>query len=226
MADRIDTRARYLRDFAAALCHEFKTPLTGIRGALELLGEHTMTDAERQRFLANAGADADRLALLVHRLLELARADMATTQAGHCALRHVVSGLDDVGISIVLQDDGDVPIGAELLTAVLRILAQNSRQAGARTATLRLDHHPTAVSIRYEDDGHGIPAGDRDRVFTPFFTSRRLHGGTGLGLPIARSLLSAGKAAIDLLPSTQGATLVLTFPAGRSFVREKIRPNR
>jgi len=226
MADRIDTRARYLRDFAAALSHEFKTPLTGIRGALELLGEHKMTDAERQRFLANAGADADRLALLVQRLLELARADMATTQAGHCTLRNVVSGLDDVGISIVLQDDGDVPIGAELLTAVLRILAQNSSQAGARTATLRLDHHPTAVSIRYEDDGHGISAGDRDRVFTPFFTSRRLHGGTGLGLPIARSLLSAEKAAIDLLPSTQGAAFVLTFPAGRSFVREKVRRNR
>ena len=57
MADRIERRSRYLRDFAAAVSHELKTPIAGIKGALELLTEHpTMSDAERARFLANAGA--------------------------------------------------------------------------------------------------------------------------------------------------------------------------
>ncbi len=212
MAARIGTRARYLRDFAAAMSHEFKTPLTGIRGALELLGEHEMTEEERDRFLANAGADADRLALLVQRLLELARADMATALDGRCDLHRVVREMGDLGLSIVVTGDGgELPIDAEPLSAVLRVLVENSRQAGAQTATLRLEHYATAVTLRYEDDGPGIPAGDRGRIFTPFFTSRRQQGGTGLGLPIARSLLSAGKGAIDLVPSTRGAAFLLSF---------------
>lgn len=212
MAARIDTRARYLRDFAAAMSHEFKTPLTGIRGALELLGEHDMTAAERDRFLANARADADRLVLLVRRLLELAQADMATGLGGRCDLATVVGAMGDAGVPLVVAAGGEVPVAAETLSAVLRVLAQNSAQAGARTAALRLDRRAEAVTLRYQDDGPGIPAGDRDRVFTPFFTSRRQQGGTGLGLPIARSLLSAAKATIDLMPSECGATFLLSFP--------------
>ena len=79
MAESIRRRSRYLRDFAHAVSHEFKTPLAGIRSALKLLGDHgqEMTPAERARFLANAGGDADRLTLLVSRLLDLARADIA-----------------------------------------------------------------------------------------------------------------------------------------------------
>src|SRR4029453_9226272 len=78
MAKRIEQGSRYLQDFAAAVSHEFKTPIAGIRGALELLEEHgdSMSAEERQRFTANAAADADRLQRLVQRLLDLARADL------------------------------------------------------------------------------------------------------------------------------------------------------
>ncbi len=79
MADAIARRSLYLRDFAHAVSHEFKTPLAGIRGAIEILEDHGdgMSEADRHRFQSNIAADADRLALLVTRLLELARADMA-----------------------------------------------------------------------------------------------------------------------------------------------------
>ena len=52
MAERIERRSRYLRDFAAALSHEFKTPIAGISGAIELLQDHegSMSDEERRRF--------------------------------------------------------------------------------------------------------------------------------------------------------------------------------
>ncbi|WP_155931718.1 histidine kinase dimerization/phospho-acceptor domain-containing protein [Methylopila sp. 73B] len=61
MAKEIERRSTYLRDFAAAMSHEFKTPLAGIRGALELLDEHgaEMDQSDRRRFLANATQDAD-----------------------------------------------------------------------------------------------------------------------------------------------------------------------
>src|SRR5690606_37273544 len=84
MAEAISIRSRYLKDFAAALSHEFKTPLAWIAGAVEILEDHhaTMSEADRRRFLANISADTARLTKLVSRLLDLARADMATPQAG------------------------------------------------------------------------------------------------------------------------------------------------
>lgn len=215
MAARIDARARYLRDFAAALSHEFKTPLAGIRGALELLGEHEMSPAERARFLANADADAQRLARLVQRLMELARADMAQRQTGACDPRAVCAGLADQGVALAVEGpQGPVPIDAETLAAILTILLENSAQAGARHAVLGIVPMPHAVLLSYADDGPGIPPGDRERVFEPFFTSRRAEGGSGLGLPIARSLLQAAGGSIALGTATRGgAAFIITLPA-------------
>lgn len=215
MAARIDARTRYLRDFAAAMSHEFKTPLTGIRGALELLAEHEMTLTERRRFLRNAAADADRLALLVQRLLELARADMAETRTGTSRLGNVVAGLNVEGMAVTVPVDGDVPIDAQTLGTVLHILAENSRQAGAATAWVTLEANAAGVSLRYADDGPGIPPRDRARIFEPFFTSRRAGGGTGLGLPIARSLLGGHGGTLTLDPDGSfegGAVFRLALP--------------
>jgi len=77
MARTLEDRADYIRGFAAHVSHEFKTPLTTIRGTVELLQEHfdSMSQEERARFLRNLEAEAERLARLVTRLLDLARAD-------------------------------------------------------------------------------------------------------------------------------------------------------
>ena len=65
------------------MSHEFKTPLTGIQGAVELLQDHPDMEADRRRrFLDNIAGDARRLSALVTRLLDLARADMARPEAG------------------------------------------------------------------------------------------------------------------------------------------------
>jgi signal transduction histidine kinase len=68
------------------------------------------------------------------------------------------------------------------------------------------------VRIQFADDGPGVPAGDRDRLFEPFFTSRRAEGGTGLGLPIARSLLAADGGSIALRRSETGACFEVVLP--------------
>ena len=59
------------------------------------------------------------------------------------------------------------------------------------------------------DDGSGIDPADRERVFEPFFTATRASGGTGLGLPIARSLLAAFGGRLVLEPSERGATFAI-----------------
>ena len=208
MEQRIDDRSTYIRDFAAAVSHEFKTPLTAIRGAIELLTEHgaEMDDAERARFLTNIAADADRLNLLVSRLLELARADML--ESGPTESCRPLQVAQSLGVA-ACGDDPEAAISAGTLETILAGLIGNSREhGGASSVTVRGGDR---VTVDVADDGPGIPAEDRERIFEPFFTTRRGQGGTGLGLPIARSLLRAHGGALDLLPSDRGAVFRITL---------------
>ena len=199
MAERIERRSRYLRDFAAAVSHEFKTPLAGIRGALELLGDHgaEMSAAERARFLGNATADADRLARLVQRLLDLARADMATIDADAradvvAAARRVADSFrgDTFAVEVIAGVVPDARVTAEAIETILETVVENARQAGASVVTIRVEA-ADGVRVSVSDDGPGVAAADIERIFEPFFTGRREEGGAGLGLAIARSLLAA-----------------------------------
>lgn len=223
MADAIAVRSRYLRDFAAAVSHEFKTPLAGITGAVELLDDHfdTMTPDERRRFLSNISADSARLSQLVGRLMDLARADMAMPQAGVASelapvARRVADAQGrDVIVTLDLPDDLPLVAAPEAtVETVLTTLVENSRQAGARRVTVRAEAVGDEVVLRVGDDGPGVPKADRDRLFEPFFTSRRETGGTGLGLSIARSLLAASSGRIGLLEAEKGAVFEVGLPRG------------
>ncbi|HEX4736320.1 MAG TPA: HAMP domain-containing sensor histidine kinase [Allosphingosinicella sp.] len=231
MAERIERRSRYLRDFAAAVSHELKTPISGIKGVIELLEEHPeMNEAERRRFLANAGADADRLSHLLRRLLDLARADMAVTPEGAetdvegPALTVVDAQRGrDFEVSAEVAGLPNVAVPAEMLTAVLETLVENSRQAGARHVRIAGRAEGERVILSITDDGPGVPDADRERIFDPFHTNRRREGGSGLGLSIARSLLSACGGIIHALPTEKGARFELLLPGtGRGTARSAV----
>jgi signal transduction histidine kinase len=220
MADRIERRSRYLKDFAAAVSHELKTPIAGIKGALELLAEHPeMSEEERRRFLSNAGAGADRLSHLLSRLLDLARADMAAAPqdvatAPEGAALKVADAHRRSGFAVEVRLVGLPAVAAppELLEAVLETLVENSRQAGASQVTIAGRAERAKVRIIVADDGQGIAEGDRERIFEPFHTSRRGDGGSGLGLSIARSLLAACGGTISAPASDTGAVFEICLP--------------
>jgi signal transduction histidine kinase len=221
MAEKIARRSRYLRDFAAAVSHEFKTPLAGIRGAIELLEDHhaTMTEAERQRFQGNIAADAERLSHLVTRLLDLARADMTQPEPGSAsdiadAVKRVADAFQARDFSVGTIVSANLPkvaVPQTTIEATLSTLLENSRQAGARRAEISV-REGANVELVISDDGPGVPDADQPRLFEPFFTSRRAEGGTGLGLPIVRSLLKASRAEIEFRPCAGGATFVVILP--------------
>lgn len=221
MAAAIERRSRYLRDFAHAVSHEFKTPLAGICGAVELLQDHhaTMSEADRQRFLANAATDAQRLTLLVTRLLELARADMMPPGEDRSdaaiVLRRLADGYSTSAFAVRLEVPDTLPPiamqDATLETAIASLL-DNCRQAGARNCTIAAFILPEQLRLSIMDDGPGIPPADRERLFEPFFTTRRSTGGTGLGLPIARSLLDACRGTIALNDTNSGTQFVIELP--------------
>lgn len=215
MAIAIDHRSRYLRDFAASVSHEFKTPLAGISGAIELLEDHgeTMAIAERQRFFGNIAKDAERLSQLVTRLLDLARADLARTEQGVAVdavatARAVADAFDGTRCRVSINAPSAFPrmaVPEATLAAVLTTLVDNASQAGADHVTIFMAEADDALVITVADNGSGIDERDRDRIFETFFTTRRETGGTGLGLAIARSLLSGCGATIALTASEKGA---------------------
>lgn len=225
MAQSIARRSRYLRDFAASLSHEFKTPLAGIRGGIELLQDHgeTMATAERERFLANMAQDAERLNRLVSRLMVLAQADMqggdphASAQLTPIAAQ-LADGLSRADFTIAVSLPAKLPelaIDAAALEAVLATLIENSAQAGAGEVTITASVVGSEAVIELADNGPGIPPADRERVFDPFFTSKREAGGTGLGLAIARALVENSRGHLALAETDQGATFRLTLPLAR-----------
>lgn len=223
MADAIAKRSRYLRDFAAALSHEFKTPLTSITGAIELLEDHgeAMSESEKRRFLGNIATDADRLSRLVRRMMELAKADMGAPDGSEQAdVAMILAKLSDSyrsaafdigtdgsdGVPAVCMD----PVGLETIAATI---IDNARQAGASRLSIRTRRQDDRVVIEFADNGTGIAQGDRARLFEPFFTSKRDSGGTGMGLSIARSLAEAHGGRIDLVetPAGTGACFALSL---------------
>ena len=227
MADSLDKRARYLRDFASSVSHEFKTPLTAISGAIELLQDHgvQMAPAERKRFLANMAADAERLSRLVRRLMELARADVLVgDQRAQADLAPVSAAVADAlatdrfAVRVTIPGDFPLlPIDAGVLEATLTTIAENARQAGASTLEIAAYCADGPATIDFADDGPGIPPADREHIFDPFFTSKREQGGTGLGLAIARSLLQAYDAELVLLPGSAGARFRISCGAPYGF---------
>lgn len=224
MAQTLEARARYIRDFAAHVSHEFKTPLTAIQGSAELLRDHgdSMSAQERGRFLGILSADAARLERLVRRLLELARADMMPATAEQADLGDTIAALArdhrGNGLHIELADGppARAAIAPELLESVLGSVLDNVRQHAGGHASARLwwelaaDGH---ARIHIEDDGPGISAANRERIFEPFFTTARASGNTGLGLAIIRALLAAHRGRIELLPSARGAHFCVQLPA-------------
>jgi len=226
MAQSLEERADYIRGFASHVSHEFKTPLTAIQGAVELLRTHdaTMAPDKRARFLDNVAADARRLEHLVRRLLELARADVLrpvgeSADTGRVAA-DVAARYREAGLAVEIGrriEPCRAAIDAESLESVLSSLLDNARQhGGGSRVTIDVDIESDGVSrstrLRISDDGPGISAANAAMIFDPFFTTARDHGGTGLGLTIARSLVDAHGGSIRLVPAERGAAFEITLP--------------
>ena len=106
-------------------------------------------------------------------------------------------------------------ISADALETIIETLVENSRQAGASHCEIGISREGPFALVRVADNGAGVPPEDRDRIFEPFFTGRRETGGTGLGLPIVRSLLGTIGGGIRLaLVLSQGVPLAPSLCAG------------
>lgn len=228
MAEALQGRATYLEAFSRNVSHAFKTPLTTIRGTIELLQDHLdeMSPEQRARFLGNLDAEASRLDRLVRRLMVLARADVLAPDAGEEA--PLTPTLADIKqryrdrCEVVLEGDAEcsLPIAAETLDTMIDNLVDNSARHGARHVAVTVSDapaqgtvNPQRVQIDIRDDGPGIDPDIADELFEPFVTTAGAQGGTGLGLAIVRALARAHGGDLQVMPSTTGAHFRLTLRA-------------
>ncbi|HEY8943497.1 MAG TPA: HAMP domain-containing sensor histidine kinase [Polyangiaceae bacterium] len=213
LTQRLQERARYVGDFAAHVSHELKTPLTSIRGAVELLLEQgpAMHDAQRERFLTNIDAAAARTARLVERLLLLARlenpSELAPTESmtvdawlEQAALRW--------GKDVTFEATPDArTIARPLLEldSVLGNLIDNAlRYRRLQPVRVLLEARADQLCVTVTDDGPGISPENQARLFERFFTTERDRGGTGLGLSIVKAIAESHAGTVEVTSTPAG----------------------
>ncbi len=225
MLDRLDRAFTQQRQFVADASHELRSPLTAIRGQIEVLARDDNRSVEDvRRVEATTMKEMGRVERLVDDLLALARLDEGVGPE----LREVeVTGfLDDLaagepGAPTEVGElcSGSIRIDPDLVAQVVRNLLSNAHRhagPGGRVALSARSEDGNLVVV-VDDDGPGIPPGERELVFDRFHRSEaardRGSGGSGLGLGIARSIVArhGGRIWIDDSP-LGGARVSFALP--------------
>ncbi len=213
MTGQLTERAAYIENFATTMSHELKTPITGIRGAVELLSDdwQAMSDQERNRFLHNIDVDAQRMEQLVRGLIELARIpgahdDQVEAIEPGQALRDLCMRCNP-GIEVSI--DGELPtlhMNPQHFESGVRNLVDNALRHGeGKPVVVEAKQLDKKLRIRVIDQGTGVSELNRGRIFKRFFTTEREAGGTGLGLAIVQAIASTRDGSVEL-ESREGET--------------------
>ncbi|PAW62927.1 MAG: two-component system sensor histidine kinase CreC [Opitutia bacterium Tous-C1TDCM] len=221
----------HVERYTQALAHEFKAPLTAIRGAAELLAENPPAE-DRARFAANVLGEAERLRRIVERLLELAA--LESRRAGPASellemanlAKQVVAetrGMAEArGVGVVAAVPAALPVQGDafLLGQALGNLIQNALEfsppGSEVTVTARAEGG--AVVVEVDDRGPGVPDYALARVFERFYSLPRPDTGrksSGLGLSIVREIARLHRGEVTLANrATGGARATFVLPAG------------
>jgi two-component system sensor histidine kinase HydH len=207
---------------AGSVAHEVRNPLSAVRGLVQYLAKGEKPGSERAEYAAAAVAEVDRLERVVSGLLEYTRPreprrvslDVAESLASAVSLMS-----DDAraqGVEIVLQAPADLPPVAadpDQVRQVLVNLLVNALEAvdGRGRVEAAAGSAGGRVEVTVDDDGPGLPEGDPEQLFDPFFSTRQR--GTGLGLAIARRIARAHGGELSAGPSPAGgARFTLSLP--------------
>lgn len=220
------------------LAHEIRNPLGGLRGAAQLL-EHELPSPSLREYTQVIIKEADRLQTLMDRLLIPHRAPKYQPTNIHEVLERVRSLLlAESPKAILIQRDYDLSLPEligdreKLIQAVLNI-ARNAAQAmqahntpdskiifrtrAERQVTLARKRYRVAIKLEIIDNGPGIPADIRDRIFYPLVSGSE--GGTGLGLTLAQTFITQHHGMIEC-ESEPGKTLfTILLPIETSVVK-------
>ena len=220
---------QYAEEYVQTLTHELKSPLSAIRGAAELLQEG-MPPQQQARFLTNIRHEAERIARIVDRMLELARLenrrekpDMETVDL-NAMVRTVVESHEpllaskNVTMEISVPDGSTLEGNAFLLHQALENLVQNAIEfsPGGGIVSVIVAAERDRVTLSVTDEGPGIPEYALDRIFDRFYSLGRPDTGkksTGLGLNLVQEVAKSHGGTIRVTNRPEGGALAeLTLP--------------
>jgi signal transduction histidine kinase len=203
--------ARLRDDFISGVSHEFRTPLTQIRVFAELLHDGKLkTEAERTRSASVIDREARRLTHLVENILHFSRLSRASMPKPTLETVDLSETVEDIADSFTRQVssrasilEAQVAPGSAVradrvgLHRILANLLDNALKYGGEGQRIRLSVAPDGemVRISVEDQGPGIPSGDRERIWEPYRRLERdVEGevqGSGIGLAVVAELASS-----------------------------------
>lgn len=228
--EKINKLEQIRRDFVANVSHEFRTPLTVIKGSLEALTDGTVEDTEDiKRYHQRMMAETRSLERLVSDLLELSRLQSGKITI-HKELISIPSLLSDtiksmqtiadkkeIQINCITTDDvppfsGDYDRLRQLLVIFIDNAIKYSPDKTVITITVSVKN---SLEILIEDQGYGIPAEAVPYVWDRFYKSdkSRKGSGTGLGLAIAKHLIELHGGNVELKSTVgKGTTIIIQLP--------------
>jgi two-component system phosphate regulon sensor histidine kinase PhoR len=233
------TRLRQLertrQEFVANVSHELRTPLSLIKGFVETLLDGAARDpARRQRFLQTIEKQTDRLTFLIEDLLTISRLESGQivlnlqpvelrAEAGR-VIDDLRARAQEKRVTVANEIPAALParVDADRLTQVLFNLIENAIKYGRTGGTVTVGGRAAGagrVELCVRDDGPGIPADARERVFERFYRVDRARaretGGTGLGLAIVKHIVQAHGGEVWLTSELgAGTTFFFTLPRG------------
>ncbi len=216
----------------AAVGHDLRTPLAGVKAAVSSLRQHDVrwSAADTEEFLATIEESADRLDALVANLLDMSRlqAGVLSVDTRPVALDGVVARAliggptADGAADVAVEVPDDLPLVSAdpgLLERVIANLVANARHHAPSAEPVRVTAAADGERIRLSvvDTGPGIPPAERERVFAPFqrLDDRRAGGGNGigLGLAIARGFTEAMGGTVEPADTPGGGlTMTVSLP--------------
>ena len=224
MLERLEAAFATQRRFIDDAGHEFRTPITVIRGHLELMGEDP---EERRRTLDLVSDELERMTRMVEDLLTLARADQPDF------LRLHVAELDELTIRMLenarglgkrewrleATAAGRATIDEQRLMQAVLQLAANATRHTADGDPIGVGSEVRDGDLRFwvSDSGPGVAAEDRERIFERFYRGRsggRRSEGAGLGLSIVQAIAEAHGGHVELVSYPgEGSTFTVVVPA-------------
>jgi signal transduction histidine kinase len=225
MLDRLESSHRRQQAFVADASHELQSPLTAIRAQVEVALAHP-DDARWTEVAADVLEDCDQTERLVRDLLFLARADEVGTQRptepldlDDVVLEEAARARTTSGVDIDTSRVSAAPVrgNREELRRLVRNLVENGVRHAAHGVRMEVSLVDGRARLDVLDDGPGIPADERERVFDRFYRAddsrARVSGGTGLGLAIARAIAEAHGGGVRLVDSDSGAHFLVELPS-------------
>lgn len=226
-------RLSALGRLAASLAHEIKNPLSSIRGVAEIFLDEFPAGHPKHEFVEILLKEVNRLNTTVEDVLEYSRGQTM----GQGELEPVSDILDRTAKllghhlhkkNIVLHSTGletgkDFLADGAKLSQVLLNIALNAIDALSPGGNIWLEARPQQKGLELTicDDGPGIAEADKEKIFTPFFTTK--DGGTGLGLPISRRIIESYGGTLSCAASSLGgACFTIYLPGGQENAADQL----